>query len=74
MSQKILRDCSQELGVSLALCMILVERPCSQAHILTKAGCYFNKKVVNSQEVLISTGGSTPLLCLEGVPDLPVAP
>ena len=26
------------------------ERPCSQAHILTRAGCYFNKKVVNSQE------------------------
>ena len=24
--------------------------------------------------LLISTGGSTPLLCLEGVPDLPVAP
>ena len=24
--------------------------------------------------VLIWTGGSTPLLCLEGVPDLPVAP
>ena len=23
---------------------------------------------------LIWTGGSTPLLCLEGVPDLPVAP
>src|SRR5574339_219059 len=24
--------------------------------------------------LLISTGGSTPLLCLEGVPDLPAAP
>ena len=24
--------------------------------------------------LLIWTGGSTPLLCLEGVPDLPVAP
>ena len=24
--------------------------------------------------LLISTGGSTPLFCLEGVPDLPVAP
>ena len=24
--------------------------------------------------LLISTGASTPLLCLEGVPDLPVAP
>ena len=26
------------------------------------------------QTLLIWTGGSTPLLCLEGVPDLPVAP
>ena len=25
-------------------------------------------------DLLISTGGPTPLLCLEGVPDLPVAP
>ena len=27
-----------------------------------------------SSTLLIWTGGSTPLLCLEGVPDLPVAP
>src|SRR5574337_1117943 len=27
-----------------------------------------------SSTLLISTGGPTPLLCLEGVPDLPVAP
>ena len=26
------------------------ERPFSQAHILTRPGCYFNKKVVNNQE------------------------
>ena len=27
-----------------------------------------------AKDLLIWTGGSTPLLCLEGVPDLPVAP
>ena len=29
---------------------------------------------VLASTMLLSTGGSTPLLCLEGVPELPVAP
>ena len=31
-------------------------------------------KILQEMGLLIWTGGSTPLLCLEGVPDLPVAP
>ena len=44
--------------ISLCLCVICA---------LSLAGC-------GKETLLISTGGSTPLLCLEGVPDLPVAP
>ena len=33
-----------------------------------------NSKKFALSALLIWTGGSTPLLCLEGVPDLPVAP
>ena len=29
---------------------------------------------VQKNSILIATGGSTPLLCLQGVPDLPGAP
>ena len=35
---------------------------------------YFPLQVCQVLTYLIWTGGSTPLLCLEGVPDLPVAP
>src|SRR5574337_797045 len=50
----------------------------------TRVGCHFLLQGIFPTQgsnpglphcsLLIWTGGSTPLLCLEGVPDLPVAP
>ena len=55
------RDIVQETGIKT----IPMEKKCKKAKWLSGEAL---------QILLIWTGGSTPLLCLEGVPDLPVAP
>ena len=42
--------------------------------MLVTARATLRKLTYPLSPLLIWTGGSTPLLCLEGVPDLPVAP
>src|SRR5574337_1119716 len=53
------------------------EKQCSSSSVSSSRWAVFSacsSPTAATYTLLIWTGGSTPLLCLEGVPDLPVAP